>query len=134
MISSVTNVNGGKRVSITNTGKVVIDLPEGVTFTTAKVGEATVVMVELKEGFCITQERYQKYPDEQKRLKVKTQPANCSEEKNSVKKRKTFSPRLTHEQKVEVIKLHKSGLGKTAIARTMNITFQQVNYCLKTFA
>lgn len=134
MISSVTNVNGGKRVSITNNGKVVIDLPEGVTFTTAKVGESTVVRVELKEGFCLIQERYQKHPVEEKGLEVKLQPVNCSEEKNSVRKRKAFSPRLTPEQKADVIKLHQEGMGKTAIARTMNITFQQVNYCLKTFA
>ena len=135
MISSVTNVNGGKRITITNNGKVVIDLPEGVTFTTAKVGASTVISVQLKEGFSLVQEHYRKYLIEEKSFDVNAQSVKCKEENPDVlKKKRQFSPRLTPEQKADVIKLHREGMGKTAIARTMKITFQQVNYCLKTFA
>lgn len=124
MLSSVTDVNGTKRVSIKNTKSVVIELPEGFSFTSHNVGDSIIVRVEPKEAVVIVRSNMCK-PQNQK---------NVSTNADILRKKRNFSPRLTPEQKADVIKLHREGMGKTAIARTMKITFQQVDYCLKTFA
>lgn len=124
MLSSVTDVNGTKRVSINNTKSVVIELPEGFTFTSQKVGESIVVRVEAKEAVMPIRSKMFK-PQKEKNVRTNA---------NVLKKKRNLSPRLTPEQKADVIKLFGEGMNKKAISRTMNITYQQVNYCLKTFA
>ena len=116
MFSSVSNPDGTRRILITTSGQVSIDLPVGMTFIQKKVGDS----------YCI----FVKFQEDENNTEILIPSVIGPKEKT----KRNYSPRLTVEQKEEIKRLIKeeNNLKIYEIAKRVGATKAQVTYCLKT--